>query len=200
MTSAASSTAPSLSSFSGQSSLETSPDTTPPSSPDLRKRSIPQKQEPDDFPSTLPPVPPNALIPDVDEKDAGTPDAWINRDPRIVRLTGKVRHCRLPRCALMEADLPMATAPAQLRSQIGRSFRGSEFSESAATHINHTILMTTRAGFLDPVRTILRPEPRRGPSGQRGRRAELESQHRRVRSRGKEPVACIYGNTDAVLL
>lgn len=89
--SAESSTAPSLSSFSGRSSLETSPETTPPSSPDLHKRSSLRTQEIDDFPASFPPVPPNGLIPEVDAKDEGTPDAWINRDPRIVRLTGKVR-------------------------------------------------------------------------------------------------------------
>jgi nitrate reductase (NAD(P)H) len=84
-----SSAAPSISSFSGRSSLETSPDTTPPSSPEPQKQSL-HVEPSGNLPETLPPVPPNAVISQVDEKDAGTPDAWLNRDPRMVRLTGKV--------------------------------------------------------------------------------------------------------------
>lgn len=88
--SAMSSTTASLSSFSGQSSLETSPDSTPPSSPEPQKQSLKIEQPSIELPETLPPVPTNAVISRVDEKDAGTPDAWLNRDPRMVRLTGKV--------------------------------------------------------------------------------------------------------------
>lgn len=43
------------------------------------------------LPENLPAVPEGTIPNDVDDKDLGTPDAWIRRDPRLVRLTGKVR-------------------------------------------------------------------------------------------------------------
>ncbi|KAJ9115229.1 hypothetical protein QFC20_001096 [Naganishia adeliensis] len=84
-----SSTTASLSSFSGRSSLQTSPETTPPSSPEPQRQSLKTESTSISLPETLPPVPSNAVISQIDEKDAGTPDAWLNRDPRMVRLTGK---------------------------------------------------------------------------------------------------------------
>jgi len=30
-----------------------------------------------------------ATTPKIDERDVGTPDSWIARDPRLIRLTGK---------------------------------------------------------------------------------------------------------------
>ncbi|KAF9007401.1 nitrate reductase [Cyathus striatus] len=45
-------------------------------------RVLPQELE-------LPPVPLEAPCDEVDPQDVATPDSWINRDPRLVRLTGK---------------------------------------------------------------------------------------------------------------
>jgi nitrate reductase (NAD(P)H) len=76
---------------------ETSPATSVPSSPDLNIKpeydlEIEEKDDEDDngFPVTFPSVPKSTTYSSPDEKDAGTPDAWLNRDPRLVRLTGKV--------------------------------------------------------------------------------------------------------------
>lgn len=44
-----------------------------------------------EMPAEWPKVPRNAVIERVDERDRGTPDAWVERDERLVRLTGKVR-------------------------------------------------------------------------------------------------------------
>ncbi|KAG7529194.1 hypothetical protein FFLO_05748 [Filobasidium floriforme] len=80
------------------SSGETSPATSVPSSPDLDKDVKPEYdleiEEKDDedtngFPASFPAVPKSTTYNSPDEKDAGTPDAWLNRDPRLVRLTGK---------------------------------------------------------------------------------------------------------------
>jgi hypothetical protein len=77
---------------------ETSPATSIPSSPDLDIKpeydlEIEEKDDEDDngFPTSFPLVPKSTTYATPDEKDAGTPDAWLNRDPRLVRLTGKVR-------------------------------------------------------------------------------------------------------------
>ncbi|KAG6846444.1 hypothetical protein H0H93_013922 [Arthromyces matolae] len=47
---------------------------------DTRPRSIDE---------AFPPVPKDEAIKVVDVQDVGTPDAWVQRDPRMVRLTGK---------------------------------------------------------------------------------------------------------------
>lgn len=74
---------------------ETSPATSVPSSPDLKPEydlEIEEKNDEEDtgFPASFPSVPKSTTYATPDEKDAGTPDAWLNRDPRLVRLTGKV--------------------------------------------------------------------------------------------------------------
>jgi nitrate reductase (NAD(P)H) len=78
---------------------ETSPATSVPSSPDLKPEydlEIEEKndEETNGFPVTFPSVPKSTTYSSPDEKDAGTPDAWLNRDPRLVRLTGKVSRPR----------------------------------------------------------------------------------------------------------
>lgn len=74
------------------SSSQTSPATSVPNSPDLKAKDVREHSSSafGGFPKSLPPVPKSKVWDSMDDKDAGTPDAWLNRDPRLVRLTGKV--------------------------------------------------------------------------------------------------------------
>ncbi|KAG9103002.1 hypothetical protein FRC07_010108, partial [Ceratobasidium sp. 392] len=62
-------------------------DSTLPSSP---TSSIYNEKDPKDgFPREFPPLPTSVLPTEVNQQDKQTPDSWVKRDERLVRLTGK---------------------------------------------------------------------------------------------------------------